>query len=209
MPWEWQPDLKKVAEGIGLDFFSTPYDITSLEFLEDMGVPVHKLASFELVDIPFIKKMAATGKPLIISTGMGHLKRDRGGGADGAWGGCDPDGAAEVQTAVIPRLLRRLNLATIPHMSEAFGLPVGLSDHTLGISVPVAAVALGACVVEKHFTLSRSVPGPGQRLQPGAARIQGDGGGDPGCREGDRQGVLRGQRKRGQEPGIQAGRCSW
>ncbi|NPV91587.1 MAG: pseudaminic acid synthase [Firmicutes bacterium] len=159
MPWEWQPKLKELADELGLDLISTPFDPTAVDFLEEMGVPTHKLASFELVDIPLIEKMAATGKPLIISTGMATLSE-----IEEAVNTARGAGATEMVllkcNSGYPAPPDEMNLATIPHMAEAFGVPVGLSDHTLGIAVPVAAVALGACVVEKHFTMSRAVPGP-------------------------------------------------
>ena len=159
MPWEWQPKLKKIADEIGIELFSTAYDPTAVDFLEEMGVPVHKVASFEIVDIPLIERMARTGKPLIISTGMATL-----GEIEEAVQAAQRAGATQIAllkcTSAYPAPPEEMNLRTIPHLAEAFGVPVGLSDHTLGIAVPVAAVALGACIVEKHFTLSRDVPGP-------------------------------------------------
>ena len=159
MPWEWHPKLKAVAEETGIDLFSTAYDSSAVEFLEEMGVPVHKVASFENVDIPLIEKMARTGKPVIISTGMATL-----GEIEEALQAAHDAGATQIAllkcTSAYPASLEEMNLRTIPHLAEAFHVPVGLSDHTLGIAVPVAAVALGACIVEKHFTLSRAIPGP-------------------------------------------------
>jgi N-acetylneuraminate synthase len=159
MPWEWQPKLKEIADEIGIDLFSTAFDPTAVDFLEEMGVPVHKVASFEIVDIPLIEKMARTGKPLIISTGMATL-----GEIEEAVQAARRAGATQIAllkcTSAYPAPPEEMNLRTIPHMAEAFSVPVGLSDHTLGIAVPVAAVALGACIVEKHFTLSRDIPGP-------------------------------------------------
>ena len=159
MPWEWQPKLKEIADEIGIDLFSTAFDPTAVDFLEEMGVPVHKVASFEIVDIPLIEKMARTGKPLIISTGMATL-----GEIEEAVQAARRAGATQIVllkcTSAYPAPPEEMNLRTIPHLAEAFGVPVGLSDHTLGIAVPVAAVALGACIVEKHFTLSRDIPGP-------------------------------------------------
>ncbi|MEW6540709.1 MAG: pseudaminic acid synthase [Bacillota bacterium] len=158
-PWEWQPKLKEAAEELELGFFSTAFDPTAVDFLEAMDVPVHKIASFELVDIPLIEKMARTGKPLIISTGMASL-----GEIEEAVRAARGAGAAQIAllkcTSAYPAPPEQMNLRTIPHLARAFGVPAGLSDHTLGIAVPVAAVALGACIVEKHFTLSRSMPGP-------------------------------------------------
>ncbi|MDQ7837906.1 MAG: pseudaminic acid synthase [Thermodesulfobacteriota bacterium] len=159
MPWEWQPKLKAIAEDLGMDLFSAAFDHSAVDFLEEMGVPVHKVASFEIVDIPLIEKMAQTGKPLIISTGMANL-----GEIEEAVQAARRAGAMQIGllkcTSAYPALPEDMNLRTIPHMMTAFNVPVGLSDHTLGIAVPVSAVALGACIVEKHFTLSRAVPGP-------------------------------------------------
>ena len=158
-PWEWQLKLKEIADEIGIDLFSTAFDPTAVDFLEEMGVPVHKVASFEIVDIPLIEKMASTGKPLIISTGMATL-----GEIEEAVQAAREAGATQIAllkcTSAYPAPPEEMNLRTIPHLAEAFGVPVGLSDHTLAIAVPVAAVALGACIVEKHFTLSRDIPGP-------------------------------------------------
>jgi pseudaminic acid synthase len=159
MPWEWQPKLKKVADDLGIDLFSTPYDKTAVDFLERMGVPAYKVASFEIVDIPLIEYIASRGKPLIISTGMATLAE-----VDEAVQAARKAGATQIAllkcTSAYPAPPEEMNLRTIPDLVKRFGVPVGLSDHTLGIAVPVAAVALGACIVEKHFTLSRSVPGP-------------------------------------------------
>jgi N-acetylneuraminate synthase len=158
-PWEWQPKLKEMAEKIGLDFLSTPFDPMSVDFLDRMGVTAYKVASFEIVDLPLIEVLANTGKPLIISTGMATL-----GEIEDAVQAAQKGGTREIAllkcTSAYPAPPEEANLRTIPHLAEAFGLPVGLSDHTLGIAVPVAGVALGACIVEKHFTLSRSNPGP-------------------------------------------------
>jgi len=158
-PWEWQPKLKRIANDIGLDLFSTPFDATAVDFLEEMDVPVHKIASFELVDLPLIRQVAQTGKPIIMSTGMATL-----GEIDEAVRTARQVGAAQIAllkcNSAYPAPPEEMNLRTIPHLAEAFRVPAGLSDHTLSIAVPVAAVTLGACIVEKHFTLSRAVPGP-------------------------------------------------
>jgi N-acetylneuraminate synthase len=158
-PWEWQPRLKAVADEVGLDLFSTPFDPTAVDFLEGMGVPAYKVASFELVDLPLIEKIARTGKPMIMSTGMGTLAEI----AEGVEA-ARRAGAAQIAllkcTSAYPAPAEEVNLRTIPHLAAAFGVPAGLSDHTLGVAVPAAAVALGACIVEKHFTLSRAEPGP-------------------------------------------------
>lgn len=158
-PWDWQPKLKQVAADLGLHLFSTPFDHTAVDFLEEMGVPAYKVASFELVDLPLIKRIAATGKPMIMSTGMASLAE-----IDEAVSSARDAGAREIAllkcTSAYPAPAREANLRVIPHLAETFGVVAGLSDHTMGIAVPVAAVALGACIIEKHFTLSRSLPGP-------------------------------------------------
>lgn len=158
-PWEWQPRLKKAAEGMGMDLFSSSFDATAVDFLEKMDVPAHKIASFELVDIPLIQKMAQTGKPLIMSTGMATVAE-----IEEALHAARIAGAKHIAllkcTSAYPAPAEEMNLRTIPEMARRFEVPVGLSDHTMGIAVPVAAVALGACIIEKHLTLSRSTPGP-------------------------------------------------
>lgn len=158
-PWEWQPKLKGIADDLGLDLFSSPFDHTAVDFLEKMEVPAYKIASFELVDLPLIQRVARTGKPIIMSTGMANLAE-----IDEAVRTARKAGATQIAllkcTSAYPAPPEEMNLRTIPHLSEAFQVPVGLSDHTLGIAMPVAAVAFGACTVEKHFTLSRSNPGP-------------------------------------------------
>lgn len=159
MPWEWHVELKKVAERLGLDLFSSPFDKTAVDFLETMDVPAYKVASFEIVDIPLLQKIAKTGKPIIMSTGMATLAEiqeavqaiRKAGGHQIALLKC---------TSAYPALPEDANLRTIPHLAQAFCLPAGLSDHTLGIAVPVASVALGACIIEKHLTLSRKISGP-------------------------------------------------
>lgn len=158
-PWEWQPRLQNVAQSLGLDFFSTPFDVTSVDFLEKMNVPVYKIASFELVDLPLIRKVAATGKPIIMSTGMASLAEIEEAVNTARAAGCTQLALLKCNSGY-PAPPDDMNLRTIPNMSEAFSVPVGLSDHTLEIAVPVAAAALGACIIEKHFTLDRSEPGP-------------------------------------------------
>jgi len=158
-PWEWQPRLKKIADEIGIDLFSTPFDSTAVEFLEGIGVSVYKIASFELVDIPLIEQIARTGKPIIMSTGLATLSE-----IDEAVKAARVAGAKQIAllkcTSTYPAPPEEMNLATIPHLSSTFNSPSGLSDHTLGTAVSVAGVAFGACIIEKHFTLSRSDPGP-------------------------------------------------
>ena len=158
-PWEWQPKLKIIADKMGLDLFSTPFDNSSVEFLENMGVPAHKVASFENGDIGLLQRIARTGKPMIASTGMATLgeidelvRTVRG-------AGCRQLALLKC-TSAYPAPPEEMNLRTIPHLAQAFDLPVGLSDHTLGTAAPVAAVSLGGCIIEKHFTLSRACVGP-------------------------------------------------
>lgn len=158
-PWEWQPRLQEIAHELGIDLFSTPFDATAVDFLESMKAPAYKVASFELVDIPLIQKIAKTGKPLIMSTGMATVEE-----IEEAVRTARESGATQIAllkcTSAYPALPDEMNLRTIPELSRRFAVPVGLSDHTLGTAVPVAAVALGACIIEKHITLSRSEPGP-------------------------------------------------
>jgi N-acetylneuraminate synthase len=158
-PWDWQPKLRKVATDLGLDLFSSPFDSTAVDFLEKMNVPAYKLASCELVDIPLIQKMAHTGKPLIISTGMATLEE-----IDEAVRSAHAAGATQIVllkcTSAYPASPDEMNLRTIAELARKFNVPVGLSDHTMGIEVPIAAVAMGACVIEKHIALSRTLPGP-------------------------------------------------
>ncbi len=154
-PWEWQPKLKRVANDLGLDLFSSAFDATAVDFLEEMGVPAHKVASFELVDLPLIRRMARTGKPLILSTGMATLEE-----IAEAVETARSSGATELLllkcTSAYPASPGEMNLRTIPELQKRFHTPAGLSDHTFGIAVPVAAAALGACFIEKHLILSRS-----------------------------------------------------
>lgn len=158
-PWEWQPKLKAVADEIGIDMFSTPFDATAVDFLEAMDVPAHKIASFELVDHALLRQVAKTGKPVIMSTGMAAFEEIGESVRVLREAGCRELALLKC-TSAYPSPPEEMNLRTISHLAEAFGVPAGLSDHTLGIAVPVAAVALGACLIEKHFTLSRAKPGP-------------------------------------------------
>lgn len=158
-PWEWQPKLKEIAENEGLICFSTPFDKTAVDFLEDMDVPAYKVASFEITDTPLIEYIASKGKPVIISTGIATLSD-----IEEAINACKRMNNNQIAllkcTSEYPSPLEEINLKTIPNMIETFKTIVGLSDHTLGISVPIAAVALGAKIIEKHFTLSRAMGGP-------------------------------------------------
>ena len=159
MPWPWQPKLKKIADAIGLDLFSSAFDPTAVDFLDEMGVPAHKVASFELVDLALIERMARSGKPLIMSTGMASLAE-----IDEAVRTARRAGATDVAllkcTSAYPALPASMNLSTIPHLADTFDVVAGLSDHTLGTAVPVASVAIGACIIEKHVCLSRRDGGP-------------------------------------------------
>jgi pseudaminic acid synthase len=158
-PWEWQKELKEYAESIGLICFSSPFDKTSVDFLETLDVPAYKIASFEITDIPLIEYVASKGKPVIISTGMATLAD-----IDEAVNTCRKAGNDQIIllkcTSSYPAKIEDANLKTIPNLKETFGVEVGLSDHTLGITVPVVSIALGAKVIEKHFILDKSIGGP-------------------------------------------------
>ncbi|MGM9489812.1 pseudaminic acid synthase [Ideonella sp. YS5] len=154
-PWEWHQPIFERARQRGMLAFSTPFDESAVDFLETLGVPCYKIASFENTDLPLIRRVAKTGKPMIVSTGMasvGELAETveaiRGAGCE--------DFVLLKCTSTYPASPECTNVATIPHMRELFGCQVGLSDHTMGVGVAVAAVALGATVVEKHFTLARA-----------------------------------------------------
>lgn len=158
-PWEWTSRLMALAKDLGMDCFSTPFDATAVDFLQECGVSRYKIASFEVVDIPLLKKVAATGKPVIMSTGMATL-----GEIDEAVRTLREHGSGELTllkcTSAYPAMPEEANLRTIPHLAQAFGCKAGLSDHTMGSAVAVAAVALGATTIEKHFTLARADGGP-------------------------------------------------
>lgn len=158
-PWDWQPKLQEISKQIGLDFFSSPFDASAVDFLEKLNVPVYKIASFELVDFPLLRHVAATGKPVIVSTGMASVEE-----ISEAVEVLRESGCKELVllkcTSAYPAPIESMNLMGISFLQEKFSLPIGLSDHSLSLEVPIAARALGACVIEKHFTLSRSQPGP-------------------------------------------------
>ena len=158
-PWEWQAELKAEAEKVGIDFFSTPFDKTSVDFLESIGVEFYKIASFELVDIPLIKYVASKGKPMIISTGMGSFEEIKE-AVDAVHSMGNQNVALLKCSSAYPAVPDDMNLRTMQHMSESFDVPVGLSDHSLGSIGAVTAVAMGACIVEKHFCLSREIENP-------------------------------------------------
>ncbi len=157
-PWEWQPKLKEIANEMGLDFFSSPFDGTSVDFLEEMNVPAYKIASFEITDIPLIKKIASLGKPVIISTGIAKLSD-----IELALETCRQAGNEDVILlkccSAYPTPYEDINLRTMVSMAETFDCLTGLSDHTMGSTVAGASVALGGRVVEKHLTLSRAEGG--------------------------------------------------
>lgn len=158
-PWEWQPRLKEIAEEMGLVLFSSPFDFSSVDFLEEMDVPAYKIASFEITDIPLIRKVARLGKPVILATGIARLAD-----IELAVQTCREEGNHQVILlkccSAYPTPYEDVNLRTIPHMAEAFDCLTGLSDHTMGTAVATGAVALGARMVEKHMTLRRSDGGP-------------------------------------------------
>jgi pseudaminic acid synthase len=158
-PWEWQPKLKELAESLGLVCFSSPFDKTAVAFLEKMNVPAYKIASFEITDIPLIEYVSSKRKPVIISTGIATLND-----IEEAVNACKRMGNDQIAllkcTSAYPAPLEEMNLKTIPNLADTFKTVVGLSDHTLGISVPIAAVALGAKIIEKHFILDRKLGGP-------------------------------------------------
>ncbi len=154
-PWEWQAELQQYAHECGIEFFSSPFDLTAIDFLEDLNVPAYKVASFEINDIPFIRKIARTGKPIIISTGIAYLED-----IDLAVRTCLDEGNEKVILlkciSAYPAPYENMNLNVIPNMTETFNCICGLSDHSMGTEIAVAAVALGAKVIEKHFTLNRA-----------------------------------------------------
>lgn len=159
MPYEWQPKLKEHAEEHGLDCFSSPFDREAVDFMEEMDMPVYKIASLEINDLPLIRHAASKGRPMVMSTGAASMCD-----IERAVNACRDEGNDDIAllkcTSEYPAPVEKANLQTIPHMRETFGVTVGLSDHTLGTTVPVAATALGARIVEKHLTLDRSLGGP-------------------------------------------------
>jgi N-acetylneuraminate synthase len=158
-PWEWHADLFSAARDAGLLCFSSPFDASAVEFLEKLGCPAYKIASFELNDIPLIQTAVATGKPLVLSTGMATLLEIR--EAVEAVRTTGTGGLALLKcTSGYPAPAADMNLRTIPALAAEFGVPVGLSDHTMGISAPVVAVALSASIIEKHLTIRRADGGP-------------------------------------------------
>jgi len=159
LPWEWHEELMKYAVELDLIFFSTPFDNSAVDFLEDLNVPVYKIASFEAMDIPLVEYTASKGKPMIISTGVSTLSD-----IEEAVAACKRVGNENIvllkTTSSYPAKVEDANLNTIPNLKETFDVEVGLSDHTMGITVPVLSVALGARVIEKHFILDKTIGGP-------------------------------------------------
>ena len=158
-PWEWQKELKNYANSLGLTFFSTPFDKSSVDFLEELEIPIYKVASFEIMDIPLIEYIASKGKPIIISTGVASLSD-----IEDAVSACRRMNNDQIIllkcTSAYPAKYEDANLLTIPNLKETFDVEVGLSDHTLGITAPIVSVALGAKMIEKHFILDKSIGGP-------------------------------------------------
>ena len=157
-PWEWHAPIFKRANELGMLAFSTPFDESAVDFLESLDVPCYKIASFENTDLPLIRKVAATGKPMIISTGMASVAELDESVRTARAAGCK-DLILLKCTSTYPATPENTNIRTIPHLRDLFGTEVGLSDHTMGTGVSVASVALGATVIEKHFTLSRAEGG--------------------------------------------------
>ena len=174
-PWEWHPKLRDAAAEAGIHLFSTPFDFTAVDYLERMEAPAYKIASFEIVDLALIERVAHTGRPMILSTGMSTLAE-----IEEAVAAARQAGAREIAllkcASAYPAPAEDMNLRTLAHLADAFGVPVGLSDHTLGIAAAVAAVALGASIIEKHFTLSRRDPSPDSAfsLEPDEFRAMAD-----------------------------------
>ena len=170
-PWEWFPKLRAIAKEFGLELFSSPFDATAVDFLVEHDTPAFKIASFELVDLELIAYAASKGRPLIISTGMATAEE-----IDSALGVASRSGASGIAllrcNSGYPAQPAEMDLRTIPDMLQRWGVPVGLSDHTLGIAAASAAVALGATLIEKHLTISRQEPGPdaGFSLEPAEFR---------------------------------------
>lgn len=158
-PWDWQGKLMEEAKKTGIDFFSTPFDRSAVDFLEKLGVEFYKIASFELVDLPLIEYAASKGKPMIISTGMGSVEE-----IEEAVRAVQNTGNQSIAllkcSSVYPALTENMNLLTLADMKKRFGFPVGLSDHSMGALSAVTAVALGASIIEKHFCLDRSITSP-------------------------------------------------
>jgi pseudaminic acid synthase len=158
-PWEWHQEIFDLANELGLVCFSSPFDKTAVDFLEELGNPIYKIASFEITDIPLIKYAASKGKPMIISTGVAELED-----IELALKTCYLEGNMDVTllkcTSSYPAPIEEANILMIKEMAERFGVNIGLSDHTLGITVPIVATCFGAKVIEKHFILNKEIGGP-------------------------------------------------
>ncbi len=159
MPWEWQGILKEEADRVGIDFLSTPFDVSSVDFLEGLGLEFYKIASFEMVDLPLVEYIASKGKPVILSTGMGSLEEIRE-AVETVYSTGNRQLALLKCSSAYPADPAGMNLRTIQDMQERFGIPVGLSDHSMGSLSAVTAVGLGAAIVEKHFCLGREIENP-------------------------------------------------
>lgn len=158
-PWEWQEELRDEAAKVGIDFLSTPFDKTSVDFLEKLGLPFYKIASFELVDIPLLEYIAAKGKPIIMSTGMGSLE-EISEAVEAIYGQGNRQLVLMKCSSAYPAKSDEMNLNTIIDLKQRFGVPVGLSDHSMGSFSATTAVAMGASVIEKHFCISRAIKNP-------------------------------------------------
>ncbi len=174
-PWEWQPKLKEIADELSLTLFSSPFDFEAVDFLEAMNVPAYKIASFELIDTPLLQKVASMRRPVILSTGMASH-----GEIQHALRTLNSSGAEEVAllkcTSAYPASPESMNLKTMVDMGRRFDVPVGLSDHSMGIEAPVAAAAMGASIIEKHICLKRADGGPDSQfsLEPDEFRAMVD-----------------------------------
>ena len=177
-PWEWHADLFAEAKKLGLICFSSPFDATAVDFLEELDAPAYKIASYEINDIPLIRKVARLHKPVIFATGIAHLDD-----IERAISVCREEGNEDIIllkcVSAYPTPYEDVNLRVIPTLSQTFGCLTGLSDHTMGSAVPAGAVTLGAKMVEKHLTLRRADGGPGRSIFHGAGRIQADDGAHP------------------------------
>ncbi len=154
MPWEWTSKLQEVAQEVGITLFSSPFDFSSVEFLEKLNMPAYKIASPEIIDLPLVRRIARTGKPIIISTGNATISQ-----INDACAIMVEEGVRDVAvlkcTSEYPASPKDIHLSTIPNMKEIFKCPIGLSDHTLGSAIPIGSIALGASIIEKHFIISR------------------------------------------------------
>ncbi len=162
-PWEWHADLFEYANSLGLEAFSSPFDNSAVDFLEELEVPAYKIASFELIDLPLIKYVASKGKPMIMSTGMASEEEISEAIDAAKEGGCEELALLRCNSAY-PAPINEMDLKTIPDMIDRFEVPVGLSDHTLGVNAAISSVCLGGCIIEKHLCISRNDPGPDSKF---------------------------------------------